>query len=40
MSPGVDPLGEAVSELGSLIVVVVVQVLHVAYRAGLTRKPV
>ena len=40
VSPGMDPLDETVSELGSLIVVVVVQVLHVAHRAGFARKPV
>ena len=41
VSPGMDPLDETVSEPGSLIVVVVVvQVLHVAHRAGFARKPI
>ena len=40
MSPGVDPLGDDVSELGSLIVVVVVQVGHVALRAVFVKLPV
>ena len=42
VSPGMDPLDKIVSELESLIVVVVVvvQVLHVALWAGFVRKPV
>ena len=40
VSPGMGPLGETVSKRGSLIVVVVVQVLHAALGAGFVRKPV